>query len=114
MAIQLSDETRVITNPQKFAITQPSKVVTFINGEPPTGFRGKRSNPVINNIYAALITNRNQWAHVNIQITNKKQLASIIASLTYRSSKDNLALSTRTMMNEQTKTIELWVMLTNR
>jgi len=89
MAIQLSDETRVITNPQKFAITQPSKVVTFINGEPPTGFRGKRSNPVINNIYSALITNRNQWAHV-------------------------LALSTRTMMNEQTKTIELWVMLTNR
>lgn len=114
MAIQLSDETRVITQPQKFAISQPSKVVTFINGEPPTGIRGKRSNPVINNIYNALITNRNQWAHVNIQITNKKQLGSIISSLNYRSSKDNLALSTRTMMNEQTKTIELWVMLTNR
>jgi len=48
------------------------------------------------------------------RVINKKQLASIIASLTYRSSKDNLALSTRTMMNEQTKTIELWVMLTNR
>ena len=114
MAIQLSDETRVITNPQKFAISQATKVVTFINGEPPTGMRGKRSNPVINNIYNALITNRNQWAHVNIQITNKKQLSSIISSLTYRAAKDNLALSTRTMNNEQTKTIELWVMLTNR
>lgn len=114
MALQLSDETRVITNPQKFAITQPNKILTFINGEPPTGIRGKRSNPVINSIYNSLMTNRSQWAHLNIQITNKKQLASIISSLTYRSSKDNLALSTRTMMNEQTKTIELWVMLTNR
>jgi len=114
MAIQLSDETRVITSPQKFAIPQATKVVTFINGEPPTGMRGKRSNPVINNIYNALITNRNQWAHVNIQITNKKQLSSLISSLNYRSSKDNLALATRTMNNEQTKTIELWVMLTNR
>lgn len=114
MAIQLSDETRVITNPQKFAITQANKVVTFINGEPPTGFRGKKANPVINNIYNALITNRNQWAHVNIQITNKKQLGSIISSLNYRAGKDNLYLSTRTMHNEQTKTIELWVMLTSR
>ncbi len=114
MALQLSDETRVITNPQKFAITQAGKVLTFIEGEPPTGFRGKRANPVINNIYTQLVTNRNKWAHINIQITNKKQLNSIISSLTYRSAKDNLALSTRTMNNEQTKTIELWVSLSNR
>jgi len=114
MAIQLSDETRVHTQPSKFAITEPSKVVTFIQGEPPTGIRGKRSNPVIDSIYYALITNRNQWAHVNIQITNKKQLSSIITALNYRSSKDNMGLSTRTMNNERTKTFELWVMLSPR
>jgi hypothetical protein len=59
-----------------------------------------------------LLTNRGVWAHVNIQITNKKQLSSIISSLNYRTSKDNLYLSTRTMLNEDTKTYELWVMVT--
>jgi hypothetical protein len=112
MALQLSDESRIITNPQRFAITQNTKVVTFIQGEPPTGMRGKRANPVINAIYGQLLTNRGIWAHVNIQITNKKQLGSIISSLNYRVNKDNLYLSTRTMLNDETKTYELWVMVT--
>lgn len=112
MALQLSDESRIISNPQRFAITQNTKVITFIQGEPPTGMRGKRANPVINDIYGQLLTNRGIWAHLNIQITNKKQLGSIVSSLNYRTAKDNLRLSTRTMLNETTKTYELWVMVT--
>ena len=111
MAIQLSDETKVATQPQKFAMAE-GKAVTFIKGEPPTGIRGRKSNPVINEIYYSILTNRNVWAHVNIQITSKKQRTSIVASLYNRAKKDNLNLSTRSMFNDRTKTYDLWVMLT--
>ena len=114
MPIQLSDETKVEQNPTKYAITDSNeKILTFINGEPPTGIRGRRSNPVINKIYQDLLSKRSVWAHVNIQITSKKQRSSIVTSLYNRAKKDGLYLSTRSMFNEHTKTYELWVMLTN-
>lgn len=114
MAINLSDETKVEQNPKKYAITDSSeKILTFINGEPPTGIRGRRSNPVINKIYQDLLSKRGVWAHINIQITSKKQRSSIVTSLYNRAKKDALYLSTRSMFNEHTKTYELWVMLTN-
>jgi hypothetical protein len=114
MPIQLSDETKVEQNPKKFAIADGSdNLVTFINNEPPTGIRGRRSNPVINRIYSELMAKRGIWAHVNIQITNKKQRMSIVAALYNRAKKDGLYLSTRSMFNDVTKTYELWVMLTN-
>lgn len=110
----LSDETKVQQNPKKYAITNTGdKMLTFINGEPPTGIRGRRSNPVINKIYQDLLSNRGVWAHINIQITNKKQRSSIVTSLYNRAKKDSLYLSTRSMFNEHTNTYELWVMLTN-
>jgi hypothetical protein len=111
MSINISDETRIQQNPERFAIKEPSKVVTFIKGEPPTGVRGKKRNPVITNIYNAISVRRNEWAHVDIQITNAKQKAAIIASLYARARKDNLYISSRSMFNERSKTFELWVML---
>lgn len=111
MSINISDETRIQQNPERFAIKEPSKVVTFIKGEPPTGVRGKKRNPVITNIYNAISVRRNEWAHVDIQITNAKQKAAIIASLYARARKDNLYVSSRSMFNERSKTFELWVML---
>lgn len=111
MPILNSDETKVQQNPERFAIKEPSKIVTFIKGEPPTGVgRGKR-NPVITNIYNALTVRRNEWAHVDIPITNAKQKAGIIASLYARARKDNLYISSRSMFNDRSKTWELWVML---
>lgn len=111
MSINISDETRIQQNPERFAIKEPSKVVTFIKGEPPTGVRGKKRNPVITNIYNAISVRRNEWAHVDIQITNAKQKSAIIASLYARARKDNLYISSRSMFNERSKTFELWVML---
>ena len=111
MSINISDETRIQQNPERFAIKEPSKVVTFIKGEPPTGVRGKKRNPVITNIYNAISVRRNECAHVDIQITNAKQKAAIIASLYARARKDNLYVSSRSMFNERSKTFELWVML---
>jgi hypothetical protein len=111
MSINISDETRIQQNPERFAIKEPSKVVTFIKGEPPAGVgRGKR-NPIITNIYNALTLRRNEWAHIDIQITNAKQKAAIIASLYARARKDNLYISSRSMFNDRSKTFELWVML---
>ena len=111
MSMNISDETRVQQNPERFANKEPTKVVTFIKGEPPTGVgRGKR-NPIITNIYNALTIRRNEWAHVDIQITNAKQKAAIIASLYARARKDNLYISSRSMFNDRSKTYELWVML---
>jgi hypothetical protein len=111
MSAHLSDETRIHQNPERFAIKEPNKVVTFIKGEPPTGVRGKKRNPVITNIYNAISVRRNEWAHVDIQITNAKQKAGIVASLYARARKDNLYISSRSIFNERSKTWELWVML---
>lgn len=114
MAIIESLETQLIRNPQKFAVAEPTKLLTFIKGEPPTNSgRGRRANPVITEMYTTLLTNRNQWAHVNIPITSKKQLASLRASFSDRAKKDNLSVSTTSMFNEKTKMFDLWVMLTN-
>jgi hypothetical protein len=114
MPIIPSIETQVSQNPKKFAIAEPTKLLTFIKGEPPVNSgKGRRRNPVITEIYNNLLSNRNEWAHVNIPVTNKKQLASIRASLTARAAKDNLHISTASQFNEKTKMIDLWVMLTN-
>lgn len=114
MPMVISDETKIEQNPQRFAMAQPSKLVTFIKGEPPVGVgKGKRRNPIISEIYSQLLTNRNTWAHVNIPITNKKQLASLRISFYGRAKKDNLHMSTSSVYNDKTKTFDLWVMLTN-
>lgn len=114
MAIQPSIETQIETNPRKFAIAEPTKLVTFIKGEPPSSSgKGRRRNPVITEVYNSIITNRNAWAHVNIPITNAKQLNSIRTSLYNRAKKDNLRIATSSLFNEKTKMFDLWVMLTN-
>jgi hypothetical protein len=114
MAIIESIETQIDRNPRKFAIAEPTKLLTFIKGEPPVNSgKGRRRNPVISELYSNLLTNRNEWAHVNIPVTNQKQLASLRASLSSRAAKDNLRIASASQFNEKTKMIDLWVMLTN-
>lgn len=114
MAIQPSIETQLETNPRKFAVAEPTKLVTFIKGEPPVNIsKGRRRNPIITEIYNSIIGNRNVWAHVNIPITSQKQLASIRVSLYNRAKQDNLKVSTSSLFNKRTKMYDLWVMLTN-
>ena len=112
MAIQPSVETMIQSNPSKYALAEPSKLLTRIKGEPPmnTG-KGRRRNPVITSIYSELITNRNEWFHVNIPVTSKQQLASLRVSLYARAKKDNLTLSSTSLYNETTKMFDFWVML---
>lgn len=112
MAIQPSVETQLETNPRKFALAEPTKLLTKIKGEPPmNNGKGRRRNPVITTIYNELITNRNEWFHVNIPVTSKQQLASLRVSLYTRAKKDNLTLSSTSLFNETTKMFDLWVML---
>lgn len=112
MAFVPSIETQVSKNPRKFAMAQPSKLLTKLKGEPPFNIsKGRRRNPVNTTIYNELIANRNEWFHVNVQIVDKKQLASIRSSLSFRARKDNLTLATASLFNEETQTIDLWVML---
>lgn len=73
--------------------------------------KGRRRNPIITAIYNELITNRNEWFHVNIPVTSKQQLASLRASLSSRALKDNLTLSTTSLFNEATKMFDLWIIL---
>lgn len=113
MPMIASTETQVNQNPGKFKMAEPTKLLTRIAGEPPIGAgKGRRRNPVITAIYNELVSQRNVWFHVNIPITDKKQLGSIRSSLNSRANKDNLNLSTASVLNEQTKMIDLWVMLT--
>jgi len=112
MAIQPSVETMIQSNPRKYALAEPTKLLTRIKGEPPMNSgKGRRRNPVITNIYSELITNRNEWFHVNIPVTSKQQLASLRVSLYARAKKDNLTLSSTSLYNETTKMFDFWVML---
>jgi hypothetical protein len=114
MPMVASHETIIEQAPHKFAMNEPSKLVTFIKGEPPTGVgKGRRKNPIVTQIYSELLTHRNQWAHVNIPITNQKQLQSLRIAFYTRAKKDNLNIATSSVYNEKTKTFDLWVMLTN-
>lgn len=114
MAIIESTETQIMRNPKKFAISEPSKLLTFIKGEPPVNSgKGRRRNPVVTEIYGQLLVNRHEWAHVNIPITSKGQVATLRAAFFARAKKDNLRMCTSSMYNESTKMYDLWVMLTN-
>jgi hypothetical protein len=113
MAIVTSTETQVEFSPQKFAMAEPSKLVTFIKGEPPFNVgRGRRRNPLITAIYNEIVRHRNEWAHVNIPLPDKRAKASVVSSLYCRARKDNLALATSSVFNARTKTYDLWVMIT--
>jgi len=113
MPMIASAETQVHQNPARFKMAEPTKLLTRISGEPPIGAgKGRRRNPVITTIYNELVSQRNVWFHVNIPITSKKQLASLRASLAARATKDNLSLSSASILNEENKMIDLWVMLT--
>lgn len=115
MAMTPSTETLLVQSPQRFALSEPGKLVTYLKGEPPHNVgRGRRRNPIISAIYNEIIQNRNVWAHINIMITDKKAKASIIASLYSRASKDNLSLSTSSVFNDRTKMYDLWVMVSSR
>ncbi|MBM3206779.1 MAG: hypothetical protein FJZ43_04120 [Candidatus Staskawiczbacteria bacterium] len=116
MSTQLiSTETQVHLAPRKFAMAEPSKLLTFLKGEPPVNAgKGRRRNPIISEVYNALIQNRNVWAHINVPITSKKELASIRASVYARAAKDNLLIQTSSLFNEKTKMYDFWVMLSNR
>jgi hypothetical protein len=112
MSIQLSVESLIQSNPKKYALAEPTKLLTKIKGEPPMNSgKGRRRNPIITAIYNELITNRNEWFHVNIPVTSKQQLASLRASLSSRALKDNLTLSTTSLFNEATKMFDLWIIL---
>lgn len=111
----ISTETQVHLAPKRFAIAEPSKLLTFLKGEPPVNAgKGRRRNPVITEVYNALIQNRNVWAHINIPITSKEQLAAVRAALYSRAEKDNLTTQTSSLFNDKTKMYDFWVMLTSR
>jgi hypothetical protein len=111
MAIIASHETLVAQTPEKFRMNEPTKLLTAVKQPPVNAGKGRRRNPIITEMYNHLITNRDTWFHVNLVITDKKQLASIRASLYSRGLKDNLNLSSSSVFNEKTKAYDLWVML---
>lgn len=107
-----SIETQIETKPEKFAIAEPTKLLTPIKGDPPMYVgRGRKANPVIAEIYKNLLINKDQWFHVNIPITSKKQLESLRTSLYVRGRKDSRYLSSSSLYNENTKMFDLWVRL---
>jgi hypothetical protein len=108
-----STETQAINNPKKFAIAEPTKLLTRVSEPPVNSGRGRRRNPVVTAIYNELISNRNQWFHVNIPLSSTKQLNSLRAALYARAAKDNLTTETVSRFNDQTKMYDFWVMLTH-
>jgi len=109
-----SFETQVETSPQKFAMNEPKKLVKFIKNEPPHNMgRGRRRNPVVTAIYNELVMRRNEWAHIEIPLPDKKSKQSLVMSLYTRAKKDNLLLESSSLFNETTKMYDLWVRVVN-
>ena len=113
MPIIPSTETQVINNPKKFAIAAPTKLLTRVSQPPLNSGKGRKRNPIVTAIYAELLENRNEWFHVNIPLTDKKQVASLRAGLYARAAKDNLATESVSLFNDETKMYDFWVMLTH-
>lgn len=107
-----STTTKLMTNPHKFAVAQPSKLLTPVDAPPYNVSRGRRRNPVYSAVYAELLENRNQWFHVNIVFTTKKDMNNFAANLYNRARKDELNISRSSAFNDETKTFDLWLMLT--
>jgi hypothetical protein len=109
-----STQTQVENSPQKFAMNEPKKILKFIKGEPPQNVgKGRKRNPVATAIYNELITNRGQWAHVEVPLPDKKSKQSLVMSLYNRAKKDNLAIESSSLFNETTKMYDLWVRVVN-
>ena len=108
-----STETIAISNPKRYAIAAPTKRLTKVSQPPVGSGKGRKRNPVITAIYAELLNNRNEWFHVNIPLTDKKQVSTLRAGLYARAAKDNLATESVSRFNDETKMFDFWVMLTN-
>lgn len=113
MPMIASTETQILNNPKKFAIATPTKLLTRVSQPPVGSGKGRKRNPIITAIYSELLSNRNEWFHVNIPLTDKKQVASLRAGLYTRASKDNLATESVSRFNDETKMFDFWVMLTH-
>jgi len=108
----LSSETQLMTRPDKFAVTHTSKLLTAVTEPPFNVGRGRPRNPIYTAVYAQLLNNQNQWFHVNIAFTSKKDCYNFTNNLYNRARKDVLSLARSTAYNDKTKTWDLWVMLT--
>jgi len=109
-----SVETQIQNNPQKFAMNESKKLVKFIKNDPPANVgKGRKRNPVATAIYNELIMKRGEWAHVEIALPDKKSKQSIVMSLYNRAKKDNLALESRSLFNDDTQMYDLWVRVIN-
>ncbi len=113
MPMIASLETQALNTPKKFAIAAPTKLLTRVSQPPVGSGKGRRRNPIVTAIYGELIHNRNEWFHVNIPLTDKKQVATLRAGLYSRAAKDNLATESVSRFNDETKMFDFWVMLTN-
>lgn len=107
-----SVETEMMTRPQKYAATQPSRLLTPVDEPPFNVGRGRRRNPLYSAVYSELLEKRNQWFHVNIAFTSKKDMSNFAMNLYNRARKDELNISRSSAFNERTKTYDLWLMLT--
>ena len=106
-------ETQALNTPKKFAIATPTKLLTRVSQPPMNSGKGRKRNPVVTAIYAELLENRNEWFHVNIPLTDKKQVDSLRAGLYTRAAKDNLTTESVSLFNDETKMYDFWVMLTH-
>lgn len=107
----MSIETQLMTRPQKFAVAEISKLLTPVDQPPLNVGRGRRRNPIYTAVYSQLLQNRNQWYHVNIAFTTKKECYNFANNLYNRALKDQFILSRSTAYNEKTKTWDLWIQL---
>jgi hypothetical protein len=102
----------MIKRPEKFGITDVTKLMTPVSNFPIGVGRGRKRSSVSTQMYAHLLENMNQPFHINIPFANRKEANNFAANLYNRARQDGLCLS-RCIVQDETKanSWNLWLEL---
>lgn len=108
----MSTATQLIKRPERFGITDVTKLMTPVDSFPLGAGRGRKRSSVATQMYAHLIENINQPFHINIPFATRKEADNFAANLYNRARKDGLTIS-RCIVQDETKanSWNLWLQL---
>ena len=110
---EMSTATQLIKRPDRFGITDVTKLMTPVAALPVGAGRGRKRSSVATQMYAHLLENVNQPFHINIPFADRREAHNFATNLSGRARKDGLYLS-RCIVHAETKanSWNLWVQLT--
>lgn len=108
----MSTSTQMIKRPDKFGISDITKLMIPVESLPMGIKRGRTSDVVKVQMYSHLLENMNQAYYISVPFTTRKDAMNFAQSLYTRARKDGLYLSRRILQDQvKADTWNLWVEL---